>query len=211
MMLEYRTAGDVSSAATVAVLLHGRGADADDMLGVARALPDSWAVVAPRAPFPGAPWGYGPGRAWYRYLGGNRPDAESFSASLTALEELLTELPKAHGFDTGRIVLGGFSQGGTVSLGYALSHAAAPPVLNFSGFLADHAEVDAARAGALGTRVFWGHGTHDPAIPFTMAVAGRRALVDGGASVQARDYQIGHWIDDAELRDAIDWVHGLSG
>lgn len=211
MMLEYRTAGDVASAATVAVLLHGRGADADDMLGVARALPDSWAVVAPRAPFPGAPWGYGPGRAWYRYLGGNRPEADSFTASLAALEELLTELPAVLGFDAGRIVLGGFSQGGTVSLGYALSRAAAPPVLNFSGFLAAHPEVDAARAGALGARVFWGHGLHDTSIPFAMAVTGRRALVEGGASVHARDYDIGHWIDAAELADAVSWVQALRG
>lgn len=205
-MLEYLTAGEPARAETVAILLHGRGADADDMIGLQRALPSSWAVIAPRAPHAAAPWGYGPGRAWYRYLGGNRPEPESFAASLAALEALLGALPATFGLDPARLVIGGFSQGGTVALGYALSHTGAPPVLNFSGFLADHPEVDAARAGDAGARVFWGHGTRDANIPFSMAVEGRHALAAGGARLHAADYEIGHWIDAAELRDAVAWV-----
>lgn len=208
-MLEYRIAQEDDAAETVVVLLHGRGADADDMLGLQRGLPSSWAVVAPRAPFPAAAWGYGPGRAWYRYLGEDRPEPEGFATSLAQLDEFLTQLPGALGYSPSRLVIGGFSQGGTVSLGYALSRAGAPPVLNFSGFLADHPEVDASRAREQGTRVFWGHGTQDGNIPFAMAVAGRHALLEGGATLQASDYAIGHWIDAAELRDAVAWVESL--
>lgn len=211
MMLEYHATQTQGDAAVVAVLLHGRGADADDMLGLARALPSTWRVVSPRAPFPAAPWGYGPGQAWYRYLGGNRPEPESFTRSLAELEELLRALPAALGVAPSRIVLGGFSQGGTLSLAYALSRPDSPPVLNFSGFLADHPEVDAARAGALGVRVFWGHGTRDGNIPFEMAVTGREALRTGGAALEARDYDIGHWIDDEELRDAVAWAERTTG
>ncbi len=206
MMLEYRATEAAGEAALVAVLLHGRGADADDMLGLARGLPSAWRIIAPRAPFPGAPWGYGPGRAWYRYLGGDRPEPESFSRSLAELEAFLQALPGALGIEPSRIVLGGFSQGGTLSLAYALSRPGSPPVLNFSGFLADHPDVDASRAGTLGVRVFWGHGTRDGSIPFDMAVAGRGALRAGGAALEARDYTIGHWIDADELRDAVAWV-----
>lgn len=209
-MLEYRVSQEGGAAETVVVLLHGRGADADDMLGLQRGLPPSWMVVAPRAPFPAAQWGYGPGRAWYRYLGEDRPEPESFSTSLAQLEEFLAGLPAALGYTPSQLVIGGFSQGGTVSLGYALSRAGAPSVLNFSGFLADHPEVDASRAGDLGARVFWGHGTRDTNIPFSMAVTGRRALLEGGASLQAKDYAIGHWIDADELRDAIAWVDSLT-
>lgn len=209
-MLEYRISGEGDASGKVAVLLHGRGADADDMLGLQRGLPASWTVVAPRAPFPAAPWGYGPGRAWYRYLGEDRPEPESFATSLAQLGEFLDGLPAALDHTPSQLVIGGFSQGGTVSLGYALSRAGAPAVLNFSGFVADHPEVDAARAGELGTRVFWGHGTRDTSIPFSMAVDGRRALQAGGATLQAKDYAIGHWIDADELRDAVAWVESLA-
>ncbi|NIQ58758.1 MAG: hypothetical protein GWN71_36930, partial [Gammaproteobacteria bacterium] len=53
------------------VLLHGRGADERDLSGLRAHLPPGLGLVLPRAPFPGAPWGYGPGWACYRFL----PDA----------------------------------------------------------------------------------------------------------------------------------------
>ena len=67
----------------------------------------------------------------------------------------------------------GFSQGGTVSLGYALSHPDRElRILNFSGFLADHPAVNATPDTVRNARIFWGHGTSDPAIPFALAVEG---------------------------------------
>lgn len=192
---------------TVLVLLHGRGAERRDLFSLRRHLPAAWAVVAPDAPFAAAPWGYGPGRAWYRYLGRNRPDAASFSTSLAALDVLLDALPELTGVVPGAVALGGFSQGGTVALGHALSrHGRVAHVVNFSGFLADHPEVRATPETVAGTRIFWGHGTADPAIPFELAVEGRARLAAAGAMLEARDYAIGHWIDPAELEDMVNWL-----
>ncbi len=53
----------VQSGALLIVLLHGRGSDKDDLMGLLPGLPAGAIIVAPRAPFPGAPWGYGPGWA----------------------------------------------------------------------------------------------------------------------------------------------------
>jgi phospholipase/carboxylesterase len=191
----------------VLVLLHGRGADRKDLFGLQRSLPPEWAVVAPDAPFPAAPWGYGPGRAWYRYLGGNRPDPASFTASLATLDRLLDALPAVLGHRPGTVALGGFSQGGTMSVAYALSRPGrVRHVLNFSGFVADHPDVHVAPERVRGARFFWGHGVDDPAIPFAMAVDGRRVLQKAGADLEARDYDIGHWIDPDELSHAIAWL-----
>lgn len=199
--------GDAADGLTVVVLLHGRGAERTDLFGLQRHLPREWAVLAPDAPFPAGPWGYGPGRAWYQYLGRNRPEPESFTRSLAALDALLDELPALVGHEPGGVVLGGFSQGGTTSLAYALSRQGrVGHVLNFSGFLADHPAVDPTAGGVGGTRFFWGHGLSDPAIPFDLAVEGRAALMRAGADLEARDYAIGHWIDPQELADAIDWL-----
>lgn len=191
----------------VLVLLHGRGADRTDLFGLRRALPPTWAIVAPDAPFPGAPWGYGPGRAWYQYLGRNRPEPESFLRSLAAIDELLAALPQILGHEPGPIALGGFSQGGTVSLGYALTRpGAVAHIINFSGFLADHPDVHATSETVDRTRFFWGHGTDDPAIPFPLAVEGRAQLREAGADLTTHDYPIGHWIDAQELEAMAAWL-----
>jgi phospholipase/carboxylesterase len=191
----------------VVVLLHGRGSGREDLFGLQRHLPQEWAVVAPDAPFPAAPWGYGPGRAWYQYLGRNRPEPESFSRSLERLEDLLVALPEILGVTPGPIALGGFSQGGTTSVAHALSRKGrAHSVLNFSGFLAEHPEIRATPESVSGTRFFWGHGVNDPAIPFELAVEGRRELAAAGAELESRDYGIGHWIDPEELADAVAWL-----
>ena len=62
------------------VLLHGRGSHEGDLFPLGRMLHPDATVVAPRAPFAGAPWGYGPGWAWYRFIGGTTPEPESFVA-----------------------------------------------------------------------------------------------------------------------------------
>jgi phospholipase/carboxylesterase len=205
--LDVHVPAHVSDGVPVIILLHGRGADRADLFGLQRHLPAGHAVIAPDAPFPAAPWGYGTGYAWYRYLGGNRPDPEHFSASLATLDALLADLPAVLGRVPGTVTLGGFSQGGTMSVGYALSRPGkVSNVLNFSGFVADHPEVVVAPERVRDVRFFWGHGLHDPAIPFAMGQQGRHALREAGADLEARDYDIGHWIDAGELRDAVTWL-----
>lgn len=208
-MLEYETLVPEGTAdgAPVAVLLHGRGSNERDLLGLAPGLPPGTVVVAPRAPFPGAPWGYGPGWAWYRFLGGRRPEPESYEAGQRALEEFLEAVPALLPVRPGEVVLGGFSQGGTMSLGYALRNpGAVPRVVNFSGFLPEHPSVEARADTVRGTRFFWGHGLQDPAIPHQMAREGRAELEAVGADLEARDYPIGHWISPEELRDVAEWM-----
>lgn len=189
------------------VLLHGRGADRFDLLALKPRLPEDWTVVTPEAPFPAAPWGYGPGWAWYRFLGRNRPEPDSFSQSLVALHEFMNALPELTGSSGGALALGGFSQGGTMSLAYALQpQNEVPLILNFSGFLAEHPLVAPTTAKVAESRFFWGHGKQDQNIPFELAIEGRAVLRAAGAQLEARDYEIGHWIDPRELADAVQWL-----
>jgi phospholipase/carboxylesterase len=204
---EMRLPQGVTDGAPVLVLLHGRGADENDLLDLGAALLPDAVVVSPRAPFPGAPWGYGPGWAWYRYLGRNRPEPESFAHSLESLDELIGALSTLLPVRPGAVLLGGFSQGGTVSVAYALQRSErVAGALNLSGFLADHPTVEQALSAGAAMRVFWGHGTGDPSIPFALAVEGRDRLARAGAMVEARDYGIGHWIAPEEVTHAGRWA-----
>lgn len=193
--------------APLVVLLHGRGSDRFDLLGLAPHLAPDAVVVTPEAPHSGLSWGYGPGWAWYRYLGGTTPEPESFEASQRALAAFLSELPSRLPVNTGPLVLGGFSQGGTMSLAYAVrTPGAAPRVLNLSGFVADHPTVRVTAETVAGTRFFWGHGTMDPQIPITVADEGRALLRAAGADLEARDYPMGHSIGPEEARDIRRWI-----
>lgn len=204
MVLDSPSAGDGTP---VVVLMHGRGADASDLAPLRGRFPDRATLVLPQAPYPGHPWGYGPGWAWYRYEGGTRPEAESFRASQRAMEELLDGLGELLGYAPGPVTVGGFSQGGTMGLGYALRHPArVPAVLVFSGFLPDHPDVPVTPDSVAGTSFWWGHGTADPAIRHEWAEAGRSALRSAGADLEARDYPMGHGISPEELRDAVEWL-----
>ncbi len=193
--------------APLLVLLHGRGTDRFDLLDLAPHLAPDAVTVTAQAPHPGEPWGYGPGWAWYRYLGDDVPDPDSFQASQDALAAFLAELPGRLPVRTGPVVLGGFSQGGTMSLGYALRNPGAVPlVMCLSGFLPRHPTVRATPQSVAGTRFFWGHGTMDPAIPFAMGQDGRAALRAAGAALDARDYPMGHGISPDEARDIRAWI-----
>lgn len=204
------TPGSVTDGATVAVLLHGRGSDKNDLQGLRPLLPAEWSLVTPRAPFSGVPWGYGPGYAWYRYQEEDRVVADTLMESLALLDDFLERLPDVLGFRPGRIVLGGFSQGGTVSLAYAITRpSAVTAALNFSGFLAAWVELDESGAAPPRTPIFWGHGTGDPAIPIALAERGRSRLRRGEAKLVARDYRVGHWIAAEEVADAVAMVESL--
>lgn len=194
----------------VVILMHGRGADAGDLASLRRWLPDHTSLVLPRAPFAAAPWGYGPGRAWYRYEGEDRPEEESFRSAQESLDALLSELPDRLGYRPGALVVGGFSQGGTMALGHALRRpGSVTGVLNFSGFVPAHPDVTISAGTVKGTRFFWGHGTEDPAIPHALAERGRERLREAGADLEARDYRMGHGIAREELEDAVRWLERI--
>jgi len=198
---------EAQAGATVAVLLHGRGSDKHDLQGLRPHLPATWVLVTPQAPFPGAAWGYGGGGAWYRYREADEVWMDTLRESLSRLDTFLGELPGLLGLEPGRLVLGGFSQGGTVSLAYAITRpGSVAAALNFSGFLAAEIEVDETGAAPPATPLFWGHGLGDPAIPFALAEKGRNRLRRAGAKLLAQDYRIGHWIADEEVRDAVAMV-----
>ena len=193
------------------MLLHGRGSDERDLFPLGRLLHPDATTVSVRAPFDAAPWGYGPGFAWYRFLGGTVPEPASFETGQLALAAFMTALPATLGRTNPVIILGGFSQGGTSSLAYMMRNPGhVRGVLVFSGFLADHPSVAVTAERVGKTPIFWGHGTSDPAIPFLAAESGWQQLRAAGAALQSHTYRgMSHTISEEELRDAATWLDGV--
>jgi phospholipase/carboxylesterase len=184
------------------VLLHGRGSDERDLVPLGRLLSPTATIVAPRAPFPGAPWGYGPGWAWYRFISGTTPEPDSFETGQERLATFLRDLPASMGRTGAPLIVGGFSQGGTSALAWALRHPGqAAGVVVFSGFIADHPSVRVTPDTASQQPIWWGHGTADAAIPFVHAEAGWAQLTAMGAPLEQHRFEgMGHSIS----REAVD-------
>lgn len=196
--------GDPSPAA---VVLHGRGADENDLLPVARRLPDALAVVSLRAP-DRLQGGY----TWYGLdlpdgdLHRSQPDADDLRRSLDAVAASIDAATGAYGLDPERIGLLGFSQGAVVSLALLLeSPSRYAWVAALHGYLAaSHA--DRAPDGIAGKPVFVGAGRGDRIIPASRAADATELLRDLGAAVEHGIYDGGHGIGPGELDDLVAFV-----
>ena len=168
------------------VLLHGWGADADDLLELGPLLvgPEV-SVVALRAP---EAHPYGPGRQWY----GLQPiDWGQLPGARQALQQRLLELGQS--VPLPQTVLLGFSQGGAmaVDVGSALPLAG---IVACSGYPHEGWQPPAAMAPVL-----LSHGREDPVVPFAASEQLQRLLQGAGASPQLLAFSGGHSIDSSVL------------
>jgi phospholipase/carboxylesterase len=184
------------AAQQLVVLLHGVGADGDDLIGLAPALsaflPHA-AFVAPNGPEPCdmAPFGY----QWFS-LQDRRPEAlwRGVQRAAPVIDAFLDGELALHGLDDRRLALVGFSQGTMLSL-YVAPRRQAPmaAVLGFSGALIG---ADALKAEAISRPpVFLIHGDADEIVPVG-------ALAAAAAGLQAADIPV-RW----EIRQGL--PHGI--
>jgi phospholipase/carboxylesterase len=190
------------------VLLHGRGADEGDLLGLAPALDPRLLVVSLRAPLDWPGGGY----AWYRLTAPATPDLATFRSSLARLEADLARIPAHYRVDPTRLYLLGFSQGAVMASALLLT---APGLVAgavcLSGF-APPLDATPARGAALaGKPTFLAHGTLDRVIAVDLGRSLRTTLEGSGVYVTYREYAIAHEIGDAELADLGTWLGARLG
>ena len=188
-------------------VLHGRGADEEDLLPVAQHLPDELAVVSLRAP-DRLMGGY----TWYELempdgdLHRSQPNQEEFRRSLDSVSESIDAAIETYDLAPDRIGLLGFSQGSITSLALLCEHPERFAwVVALHGYLADsHADIEP--AGIEGKPVFVGSGTMDQVIPTERAEAAADRLRELGADVESNQYGSAHGIGRDELADIVAWV-----
>jgi phospholipase/carboxylesterase len=187
------------------VLHHGRGADEQDLLGLADVLDPERRlhVVTPRGPLQLPGW---PGYHWYVVPRVGYPDTDTFRAAYGSLVSLHDDLWERTGVGPERTVLGGFSMGSVMSysLGLGPGRPAPAGILAFSGFVptVDGWQPDLARD----TRAFIAHGRRDPIMGVEFARTARELLEGGGLPVEYHESDAGHHIDPAHVPAAVDWL-----
>jgi phospholipase/carboxylesterase len=191
------------------ILMHGFGANMRDLAGLSPAIdPDGYVYAFPNAPYR-VDLGMGAtGSSWA--LG--RPGVEAPPLEGPSVEEMLdgfiVEVSEQVDVEPGQIVLGGFSQGGGLTLRYGLPRAeqfAGFSVL--SGFFRDEDEVKGRIDSQPRRPVFVGHGRHDQVVPLERGQATKAFLESHGYTTTYNEYDMQHSISDTEIRDLTAWLH----
>lgn len=183
------------------VLVHGYGADGNDLISLGQvwqqAVPDA-AFAAPHAPqrIVEGPGGF----QWFPLRGAEPTETETGAAAATpGLESFIAAELKATGVAPDQLVLVGFSQGAMMALYAGLRRAVAPAaILAYSGLMPGRIP-QPAPAGAY-PPVFLSHGDSDSVVPPQMMFVALGALQQAGVAVEwhlARS--VAHGIDPESL------------
>jgi phospholipase/carboxylesterase len=197
------------------IWLHGLGADGHDFEPIVPELklPASLPVrfVFPHAPVRPVTLNNGyPMRAWFDIvkIGMQQPrDQAGMLASRTALENLIAR-ENTRGIPAARIVLAGFSQGGSVALYTGLQYRERlAGVMALSTYLplveGFPFELNPANASV---PIFYAHGTQDPVVPLQLAEHTRNELTARGCSILWHTYPMPHTVHPQEIMHMRAWL-----
>ena len=186
-------------------LLHGRGADEEDLLGLVPMLDERLLVVSVRAPIA---WEEGgAGYTWYHVGQIGTPEATSFMASYGALDNFVEDAVQSYPVDKNHLFLLGFSMGAVMSLAIGLTKPRLfRGIAAHSGYVPEGTPLALLPKISAPTEFLVSHGTGDPVIPLVMAHRAQEILRAAGARLTYREYPIGHQISEESLADASTWL-----
>jgi len=197
------------------IWLHGLGADGHDFAPIVPQLVTTGErplrFVFPHAPIrPVTINGGIEMRAWYDILGFDRrlPQDEAGIRASDAQVRDLIHRENARGVATDRIVLGGFSQGGAISLftGPRYPEKLAG-IMGLSCYLLLEDLLPAERTRInYQTPIFLGHGTQDPVVEIRRGAEARQLLEAGGYPVEWHAYPMPHSVCPQEVDDIAAWL-----
>jgi predicted esterase len=194
----------LGEARAAAVLLHGRGGSAEDVLGLAQELGQSdIGYLAPQAA----------GHTWYphSFLAPFQQNEPNLSNAIAAVGATLERLAQ-EGFGAERVALIGFSQGGCLALEYVARNATRyGAVAGLSAGLIGPPGTPRNYAGSLaGTPVFLGCSDVDSHIPLARVHESRDVFQTLGGEVTERIYPgMGHTVNAEEIAHVANLLAGI--
>jgi phospholipase/carboxylesterase len=195
---EIITAGqDLQTASKVLIMLHGRGASAEDILGLADHLDvNDFALLAPQAT----------NHTWYPYsfLVPPKQNEPWLSSALQLLKEMVNDL-EAKGIEEKNIYFLGFSQGACLTLEFVTRNATRyGGVIAFTGgLIGDQVYAENYKGDFASTPVFIGTSDPDPHVPVQRVHESAALLEKMNAVVTKKIYKnMGHTINQDEIRIA---------
>lgn len=189
--------------------LHGRGANAFDLLGLAPYLCGGrFMVICPQAPLETPIGPESVGYAWYPMSMGGPVDVDTILASRRRLEVFVDECAQSYPIDPQKFGILGFSQGGVMAYSLTLANPkrfTALAVLSswLPKELLPRIEINAA-VQSLPSLVQ--HGTEDQTIQVDRARSSVEILRQLKVPLTYREYAMGHEIGSKSLADLSAWL-----
>lgn len=193
----------VEEAKKALIMLHGRGAPAEDILGLASHLAVSdFALFAPQAT----------NYTWYPYsfLVPPRQNEPWLSSALGLLSDLVSDINQA-GIGSENIYFTGFSQGACLTLEFITRNARkwGGAAAFTGGLIGDRIYAENYQGDFDGMSIFIGSSDPDPHVPVERVKETTRILTGMNASIQEKIYpNLGHTISGNEITLANKWVFG---
>jgi phospholipase/carboxylesterase len=186
---------DLDHASKALIMVHGRGANAEDILGLTQYLDvDDFALLAPQAT----------NNTWYPYsfLAPRTQNEPWLSSALSLIKEIVADV-NAKGIAHENIYFLGFSQGACLTLEFVARHAAGyGGVIAFTGGLIGD-QLDKYTGDLAGTPVFIGTSDPDPHVPVDRVNDSADILSTMHAQVVKKVYKnMGHTINEDEVNEA---------
>ncbi len=201
-----REGASIEGASAAAILLHGRGGSAEDILALARALEEPrLAYLAPQAA----------DHSWYpeSFLAPIECNEPWLSSALDVIRRLLDQLAQA-GIPPARTLLLGFSQGGCLALEFAARNGTRyGGVAGLAGGLIGAPATPRDYPNSLeGSPVFLGCGDRDPYVPLDRLEETAEVMTRLRGQVTKRVYPgVGHVVNEDELEFLGRMASGLVG
>jgi phospholipase/carboxylesterase len=208
-----REPSEPSPRAPLLVLLHGVGADEQDLVPLAGAMAPQFSCASVRAPYEAAPMGY----SWYAIDWRTHPatfDLAQAEESRKAVAALLPELAARHGTAPARTFLFGFSQGAAIALAVALTRPelVRGAVIHSGAMLPGIGGRMAPPQALAHLELLVLHGRDDDVVPAELGRRTRDLLAPFlGDRLTHREHDGGHYVTEATLRDAAEWLATRAG
>ena len=185
------------------ILLHGRGADENDLIGLSSHLDERLMIFSVRAPYPFEFGGY----TYFQLSDEGKADPTMFGESYRRLMKFVDDVGSMPEVDPGRIYLLGFSMG--TIMAYALSLTRPERfagVIAQSGFVRTHTDLVFQWKNLQGCPFIITHGVADPIIPVRLARETKEMFGRSNAECDYREYRMGHEISEESLADVCGWL-----
>ncbi|MBE32045.1 MAG: hypothetical protein CMP17_03685 [Rickettsiales bacterium] len=192
---------DDSLSLGVIFLLHGFGANMRDLVDIAPMINQKDFIYI----FPNAPFEINSGFNQKAYSWFDFDNLNEIKESEKILENTIEESLGLFNIDKDKIYLGGFSQGGMMTMHADIIHQNL-----FSGLLILSStiisQIDLNIDLSLNPRVFLAHGVNDSIISINQGQETHRKLISKGLNVEYHEYEMGHQIIEKEIIDIKSWL-----
>jgi phospholipase/carboxylesterase len=208
----YRAPKTLSKNSPAIIMLHGFGSDENDLFSFASELPDTYHIIALKAPIPMQPYG----NAWYNIYfdanDGKISDDEQAIASRELVVTCIDEIIEKYNVNSEAITLFGFSQGTILSFSIGLSYPQkVKNIIGLSGYINQKTLKEGYKENDFShIHIYTSHGSVDQVIPVDWARKTEPFLKNLNIDCTYSEFPVGHGVSPQNFYELKEWLGKVS-